>query len=143
MHGKCASCSCILIQKSRIIHPGGHQSNCCLYNLFADLIILVFFLIWNNQKAYAAFTKSKCIEKPVNMNCLLVYGFAFCLFNWFRRLALAVSMKNQHDINISNYTTAAPTIVAGFVLPYWIRSTMSFFWLSKHFFNIVFPLNHD
>ena len=63
----------------------------------------------------------------VNANRLLVHTLAYNLFNWFRRLALAVSMRkqridtirlkllkiaarveNQHDTNISSCVAVVP-----------------------------------
>lgn len=34
-------------------------------------------------------------SKLVNANCLLVHALAYNLFNWFKRLALAASMRKQ------------------------------------------------
>lgn len=41
------------------------------------------------------FTSVSSSSKLVNANRLLVHALAYNLFNWFRRLALAVSMRKQ------------------------------------------------
>ena len=54
-------------------------------DLSSDASLLLF-------KDFAAVSSS---SKLVNANRLLIHGLAYNLFNWFRRLALAASMRKQ------------------------------------------------